>query len=87
VYQIEFALSTEKSLRRLSKTVQQRIFDRLKWLTEHFDETKAEGLSGEFAGLLKLRVGDYRVIYQADRKNKVITVVEIGHRRSVYRKP
>jgi mRNA interferase RelE/StbE len=86
VYQVEFASSTEKSLRRLSKTVQQRIFDRLKWLTEHFDEIQAEGLSGEFAGLLKLRVGDYRVIYQVDRKKKIITVVEIGHRRSVYRK-
>jgi mRNA interferase RelE/StbE len=57
----------------------------LKWLAEHFDETKAETLSGEFEGLMKLRVGDYRAIYRLDRKKKVITVVAVGHRRSVYK--
>ena len=87
MYQVAFEPSTEKSLRRLGKSIQQRILDRLKWLAAHFDETKAERLTGEFAGLLKFRVGDYRIIYRVDRKKKIITVIEVGHRRSVYRKP
>jgi mRNA interferase RelE/StbE len=87
VYQVEFEPTVEKSLRRFSKSIQQRILDRLKWLSEHFDETHAEGLTGEFAGLLKLRVGDYRLIYRVDRKRKLLTILAVGHRRSVYRKP
>ena len=34
----------------------------------------------------RIRVGDYRVIYQIDDSSKVVTVVYIGHRRDVYRK-
>jgi mRNA-degrading endonuclease RelE of RelBE toxin-antitoxin system len=29
-------------------------------------------------------VGDYRVIYQADREKKVLTVQLVGHRREIY---
>lgn len=33
----------------------------------------------------RFRVGDYRVIYMVDKKDKIITIVKIGHRREVYR--
>jgi mRNA-degrading endonuclease RelE of RelBE toxin-antitoxin system len=29
-------------------------------------------------------VGDYRVLYQADREKKVLTVRLVGHRREIY---
>ena len=32
-------------------------------------------------GLLRLRVGDYRVIYQVEDNRLLILVVEVGHRR------
>jgi mRNA interferase RelE/StbE len=35
--------------------------------------------------LYRIRVGDYRVIYQVDNELLVVTVVIIGHRRDVYR--
>ena len=35
-------------------------------------------------GLLKLRVGDYRVIYSVERKIVTVYVIKIGHRRDVY---
>ena len=34
----------------------------------------------------RIRVGDYRVLYFADAKAKLIVVGVIGHRREVYRK-
>jgi mRNA interferase RelE/StbE len=86
VHQVAFEPGIEKVLRRFGKSVQMRILTRLKWLAEHFDATKAEGLTGEFAGLLKFRVGDYRIIYRVDSKKKIITVVAVGHRRSIYGK-
>jgi len=42
-------------------------------------------LHGELAYYRKYRVGDYRVVYRFDRKNKVVRVVKIEHRKGVYR--
>jgi mRNA interferase RelE/StbE len=33
----------------------------------------------------RIRIGDYRVIYEIDDRQQVVTVVDIGHRRDVYR--
>lgn len=33
----------------------------------------------------RLRVGDYRVIYEIDDPNRAVTVLNVGHRREIYR--
>lgn len=33
----------------------------------------------------RIRVGDYRVVYEIDDRQQVVTVLDIGHRRDVYR--
>lgn len=43
-----------------------------------------KGLSGELAGYLSALRGSYRVVCSIDEDSKVITVVRIDHRRSVY---
>jgi mRNA interferase RelE/StbE len=35
--------------------------------------------------LYRIRVGDYRVIYQVQARIVVVTVIRIGHRRDIYR--
>lgn len=35
--------------------------------------------------LYRIRVGDYRIVYSADRKAQSVTVEKIGHRKEVYR--
>lgn len=37
-------------------------------------------------GLMKLRVGDYRIIYSIQKKTVVVSIIKIGHRREVYGK-
>jgi mRNA interferase RelE/StbE len=54
-------------------------------LAENLDDLKPEGLTGELAGFYKLRVGDYRVIYEILRVEQIIVVHLIGHRREIYR--
>ena len=44
---------------------------------------QGEALKGEFAGLFKLRAGDYRVIYT--RTDDGYLVLRIRHRREAYR--
>ena len=41
-------------------------------------------LSGSLSGLLRYRVGDWRVLYRIDDRNERVLVLEIAHRRDVY---
>ena len=73
-------------LARLDKGVGRRIVERVNWLAANLDDIRPEALSGDLVGLYKLRVGDYRVIYEIVRKEKTIVIHAIGHRREIYRK-
>jgi mRNA interferase RelE/StbE len=80
---IEYKASVEKDLRKLSPTAAARLLQRLERALA--SEGKAgESLSGEFVGLYRLRVGDYRIIYV--RTDEGYLVLRIGQRREVYRK-
>ena len=41
-------------------------------------------LSGKFAGHLRYRIGDWRVIYRIDDQARLVLVLSIAHRREVY---
>jgi len=32
----------------------------------------------------RIRVGDYRVVYEIDDKNQTVNIIQVGHRRDVY---
>ena len=84
-YSVEFRPEAEKDLLRLDPGVAQRVLNRIKWLAQHFDEITVESLRGkQWKGLLKLRVGDYRVLYTVNRPKKLIAIHLIGHRREIY---
>ena len=55
-----------------------------------FDEIKENPLSGEklrgkLNGYYKFRVGDYRIVYRFDPKEKIVFIVKIEHRQGVYK--
>lgn len=80
---IEYKASVERDLRKLGETNALRVLRKIeKTLVE--EGRQGEALSGEFTGLYRLRVGDYRVIYA--RTDEGYLVLRIGHRRDVYRK-
>jgi mRNA interferase RelE/StbE len=84
MYQVELLPQAINDLQRLDKPAAQRVVNKLRWLAENFDAVRPESLVGPLTGLRKLRVGDYRVIYEPDRENRLITVHLIGHRREIY---
>jgi len=82
-YNIGYKKSVERDLKKLPKAEARRILDQIE---EELPE-KADAypvLKGQFAGLRKFRIGDYRVIY-AILGNEAV-VLRIGHRKDVYRK-
>ena len=42
-------------------------------------------LHGKYSGLFKLRVGDWRIVYEVKHNEKIITVHKIGHRKEIYK--
>ncbi len=86
MYEVEFTPEAEDDLSRLSKSIAQRILNKIRWLAENFEMVTPEPLTGEFKGLYKLRVGDYRVLYTFSQvERKVIIIHLVKHRREVYK--
>jgi mRNA interferase RelE/StbE len=42
-------------------------------------------LRGELSGNWSLRIGDYRIIYRIDEDEKILTLLRVGHRKTVYK--
>jgi mRNA interferase RelE/StbE len=55
-------------------------------MAENFDGIAPLGLTGNLAGFYKLRVGDYRSIYELNNTEMQIIIVRIGHRSEIYDK-
>ena len=76
----------EKALKKLDKPQASRIRDALVRLAGLDDPTSAcKALGGPLTGLWRYRVGDYRIICDLQDQRLVVLVVEIGHRREIYR--
>jgi mRNA interferase RelE/StbE len=83
-YSVEFTSAGMASLEELNPTIQQRILNKIRWLSDNFDDINPQSLTADLSGLSKLRVGDYRVIYSFNVDIQIITIHKIGHRRDVY---
>lgn len=82
-YQIEYAAAAVRTLRSLDRTLQRRILAKVETLQDNPRPALAVRLRGHDA--YRIRIGDYRVIYAIADERLVVLVVEIGHRREVYR--
>ena len=86
MYQVKILDAAIHDLEKLDKPISRRIVQRLKWLSENLDNIRLEALSGDLSEFYKLRVGDYRILYQILASDQIIIVHQIGHRREIYRK-
>ena len=73
----------EKELRRLGHDEQDRIGRKLLLLEDEPFPPGVIALQGREG--YRIRIGNYRVLYELDEASKTITVTSIGHRRDVYR--
>jgi mRNA interferase RelE/StbE len=88
VYKVILLPDSEKSFRKLTKSVQKRITSKIDWLKENADKIihhSLVGLPEDLRGLYRLRVGDYRVLYWIYKKENLIKIYEIEHRSEDYR--
>ena len=83
-YRLTITREAVKSLDAIQKRDRVRIYERLDQLAvDPFGMTGVKKLKGQ--DNYRLRVGDYRVLYLIEDSDLLILVVEVGHRREVYR--
>lgn len=81
MYSLIFDKKATDFLNKLEKEDRERIWDKLQQCKEnplHFLE-HLEEVEG-----YKLRVGDYRLIIDADNFTKTLKVLKVGHRKNIY---
>jgi mRNA interferase RelE/StbE len=82
-YEVIFTAPAERIYRKLGKDVQRRILAKAEKLQDDPFPPGAEKLTGHDA--YRVRVGDYRIIYAVQAAKLVILILDVGHRREVYR--
>ena len=83
-YSVGVQRRAQKQIARLPATTQDRIEDVLRALANDPRPHNSRKLRGRES--LRLRVGDYRIIYEVDDDRQMVTVFQVGHRRDVYRR-
>ena len=84
-YHIEIKKSAVKELAALPKRDQHRLITAIESLA---DNPRPDGV-GKLTGadnLYRLRVGDYRVVYQIWDRKLVVLIIRVGQRKDIYRK-
>ncbi|MBE9155424.1 type II toxin-antitoxin system RelE/ParE family toxin [Nodosilinea sp. LEGE 06152] len=82
-YEVQFRASAAKEFRKLTLDIRGRLQKAIDGLKTEPRPAATKKLAGE-ASLYRIRVGDYRVIYEIDDTNQLIVVTRVRHRRDVY---
>ena len=84
---IRYSVTAEKQLSKLNKTIQRNIRKYMDEVSE-LDDPRSRGhvLHGDLRGLWRYRVDDVRIICNMMDNELIIEVLNIGHRREIYKK-
>ena len=83
-YRITLAPRAERSVRRLPGDLQRRVADRITGPSEDPRPSGAIQMKNQ-AGVFRIRVGAYRVVYAIDDLEQTVLVEAIGPRKDIYR--
>jgi mRNA interferase RelE/StbE len=81
---IRISKAARKQLSKLDEQTRNRILSALYKLRDRPDLVDSKKLKTK-TDRMRIRVGDYRAVVSVDQENKVYRVIEVGHRRDIYR--
>ncbi|MFW9261714.1 type II toxin-antitoxin system RelE family toxin [Nostoc sp. CALU 546] len=83
-YEVKFSRGAKKQFRKLPIDVQQRIQTKINDLAIEPRPNGVKKLQGD-DNSYRVRVGDYRVVYEVDDDVLIVTVIKVGHRSGIYK--
>jgi mRNA interferase RelE/StbE len=84
VYEVFLERRTERDLKRLPAAIFTRLIPHIKALSENPKPSGCRKITGS-KNDWRIRIGDYRIIYEIDEEERAVRVMRIRHRREVYR--
>jgi mRNA interferase RelE/StbE len=82
-YDIVFARSARKELEGLPMPVAQRVLSKIETLAREPRPRGSVQLQGS-KGLFRVRVGEYRILYEIDDVDTIVDIIAIRHRKDAY---
>ena len=82
-YRVEFTTAAAKEVRKLDPQLRRRILAGISDLERDPRPHGVRKLTG-FDNAWRVRIGDYRVLYEVEDERVLVTVVRVAHRRDVY---
>jgi len=83
-YELLIERHAEKDLKKLDATLFSLIVEKIKSLSENPHPAGSRKLSGS-QNDWRIRIGDYRALYEIDNKARTVKIMRVKHRREVYR--
>jgi mRNA interferase RelE/StbE len=83
-YSIQFKPAAFRQLEKLPRATQKRVAEKIETLRDDPFPVGCKKLSG-LPDASRVRIGDYRIVYQVQRSILLILVLAVGHRRELYR--
>lgn len=86
-YTIQFVKSARKEFERLPAKIREKTAEALNLLAQnpYSELLKIKKMKGA-VDLYRIRLGEYRVVYELRNDRLVVIVIKVGHRREVYRR-
>ena len=85
-WSVEFEKEAIRDLERLDSLVREDVLEKIEWLKNHFEVMTPHPLGAVWHGFYKIRIGDYRAIYDITWSKQLLTIVIIDHRSRVYKR-
>jgi mRNA interferase RelE/StbE len=84
MFSVEYLESVQDDLKRIPKSIKVKLKRAIEKKLVLNPIEFGKPLQYSLKGLRRLRVEDYRIIYQIDISSKIVLVVKIGHRKELY---
>jgi mRNA interferase RelE/StbE len=87
-YQVEIGSKADAQLAGLDAAIGAGVECKIQWLAENaagMVHRRLVGMPDDLAGLCKLRIGDYRILYWIYPAKRIVRIYRIQHRSEVYR--
>ena len=84
-YEVEILPSAQRELNSLPPQIRLRVDRCLQELAINPRPPGTKALKGEYKGCLRIREGDYRIIYRVEDNRLLVIIVRVGNRRDIYR--
>ena len=82
IYKILFSKEAKKAINKLTSQIKEQIKDDILKIAQ--EPAKGKALTHELTGLFSFRSGNYRIIYEINKKEILVIVLTIGNRKHLY---